>query len=394
MKIKLVYLSLLIFVAFFSCENEPVEDTLLNDNVGDNPAMTCEEATQVATGASLVLANATNETYATLCNDLAVALQAQINACGDTGGVLQTTLDNLDCSSNSNDNCDNAILLAQLAESALANASTENYTSLCNSYMTALQVQINSCGDSDGSIQAIIDGLDCEINSYLVLPRQIIETYEDGSTITIDFTFEGNKLIKDEVTYSYINEPSETDIYDYIYDNDLLVRVNNSFTGPSGNNDSDYSVFEYNSNNQLISETIYFTENGQVINTQIDTYVHNSDGTITFTEGGEEIYILSFVNGNLVTSEHINGENDYSYTYDNKNAVAKNIYTREVIGLFSPESGINNLMISVNTGGATDTDNLNISYTYNSDNFPATSTTIVNQGTSEEETYTTEYFYY
>lgn len=36
-----------------------------------------------------------------------------------------------------------------------------NYESLCNAYKTALGTQITECGDTDGSIQATIDGLTC-----------------------------------------------------------------------------------------------------------------------------------------------------------------------------------------------------------------------------------------
>jgi hypothetical protein len=36
-----------------------------------------------------------------------------------------------------------------------------NYVSVCSAYKTALTTQKNSCGDADGSIQAIIDGLSC-----------------------------------------------------------------------------------------------------------------------------------------------------------------------------------------------------------------------------------------
>lgn len=389
-------LPLLILLAFCSCDDEPIDITLLENSGGEggNPTLSCQEAIQTTADASIALSNATSETYFALCNDLAEAIQVQINICGDTGGGLQATLDTLDCDSGSIDDCENATLVVQAAQLALSNANIENYSSLCNSYVVALQSQINACGDSDGSIQGIIDGLDCEGSNDLVLPRQIIETYEDGSTIVRDFFYNGNRLIKDEVTYNYVGEAIETDINEYTYENDLLVRIDNDFTGPTGNNESNYSIFDYNSSNQLISETIYFIENGQIINTQVDTFTHNTDGTITFIEGGEETYLLTFENGNLIIREHINGENDYTYVYDNKNAVVKSIYAREVLGLFSYESGINNLVSAVNTGGAINTDNLNITYTYNSENYPETSITVINQGTSGEETFTTEYFYY
>lgn len=60
--------------------------------------------------------------------------------------------------------CLNAIAVAATTQTNLNNVDPTGpqYTQFCNAYKTALQVQIQACGDVDGSIQTIIDGLgDC-----------------------------------------------------------------------------------------------------------------------------------------------------------------------------------------------------------------------------------------
>jgi hypothetical protein len=60
---------------------------------------------------------------------------------------------------------DNACLLAtqalNAAQQVFDNTPTDdpNYTSVCNSYSSALQVAIDSCGDTSGDLQLALDGL-------------------------------------------------------------------------------------------------------------------------------------------------------------------------------------------------------------------------------------------
>ncbi|MCB0382157.1 MAG: hypothetical protein KDD05_02290 [Psychroserpens sp.] len=51
---------------------------------------------------------------------------------------------------------------------AFSQATTETYEQLCIAYKNALQLQIQFCGDPDGSLQAIIDSLDnCFVNTEI-----------------------------------------------------------------------------------------------------------------------------------------------------------------------------------------------------------------------------------
>ena len=69
--------------------------------------------------------------------------------------------------------CDIATTTANTAANALPATTSMNYTTKCNEYKVALQNKITECGDSNGNIQTIIDGLgDC---SMTVIPK----TYND-----------------------------------------------------------------------------------------------------------------------------------------------------------------------------------------------------------------------
>ncbi|SDS27966.1 hypothetical protein SAMN04515667_1818 [Formosa sp. Hel1_31_208] len=60
------------------------------------------------------------------------------------------------------------IAIANTAQAALnfLGVNVDNYTQLCTAYRNALQAQIDTCGDADGSLQASVDGLgDCSNNN-------------------------------------------------------------------------------------------------------------------------------------------------------------------------------------------------------------------------------------
>ena len=159
MKRLLNFLPILVLVTFISCDVEPLDSGVVAQN---NNNLNCQAAIQASAEASANFASATEENFSELCSALAEAIQAQINICGDDDtGTLQTALDALDCTVSS-ELCPNAIALAEAAQTALENATDENYTQLCNAYATALEAQINACGDPDGELQTMIDDLgDC-----------------------------------------------------------------------------------------------------------------------------------------------------------------------------------------------------------------------------------------
>jgi hypothetical protein len=82
--------------------------------------------------------------------------------------ILLLTIMTLSCSKDSDSapSCEDATAATLAAMQAFQNATNENYTDLCNAYKEALQDQIDSCGDTDGTLQAIIDDLgDCTLSA-------------------------------------------------------------------------------------------------------------------------------------------------------------------------------------------------------------------------------------
>jgi hypothetical protein len=141
--------------AFFEI---PVDST-------SNPVtdLTCEEATseRMTAEEAFTQANADDGNFSDLCNAYKSALQAEIDICGDDAD-LQILIDGLPC--NTEINCEDAGAAASVAENAYNQANPDNvqqFQIVCQSYKEALQIKIGACGDENGDIQAIIDGLDC-----------------------------------------------------------------------------------------------------------------------------------------------------------------------------------------------------------------------------------------
>ena len=146
-------------------------------NCGAINTTDCETAKAATEASETVFNSATVENYSTLCNAYKVALQNQINSCGDDNGVLQAKIVELsDCSYTPND-CEEAITLTAVAKTAFDNTSTEDYPNLCNAYKAALQQQISLCNDDDGVLQTLIDDLeDCTQNNVEPAPRRALMT--------------------------------------------------------------------------------------------------------------------------------------------------------------------------------------------------------------------------
>ncbi len=151
-KCTMLLLSLM-FLTAFTCEDEPLEGEF--DTQNEN---SCEMAALNTQAAALAFLEVNETNYTELCVAYRNALQAQIQFCGDPDGTLQAQIESIgDCGSTNNDSCETATALADEAEAAYNENTTD--TDLCNAYKAALQNKIAACGDSDGSIQSIIDGL-------------------------------------------------------------------------------------------------------------------------------------------------------------------------------------------------------------------------------------------
>lgn len=178
-KLSLLFSAFILLTAF-TCENEPLE----GDFVTDEPNVTCEQALMnTATAAQNFAAlNEENyeEEYSGACSALKTAFENQLEACGDPDGSLQAAIDALgNCNLNASP-CEVATSAAAAAQQVLNQATEEEYADACNAYVFVLQQQINECGDADGSIQGIIDGLgDCNqgggnVDNYALMTANLI----------------------------------------------------------------------------------------------------------------------------------------------------------------------------------------------------------------------------
>ncbi|WP_299885632.1 hypothetical protein [uncultured Lacinutrix sp.] len=295
-----------------------------------------------------------------------------------SGGSTTTSIVNATSvwtkTNNTNNSCNVASNFASSAETAYNNDTTN--ADLCDAYRAALQNQINVCGDSTGEIQAIIDGLDdCNGtgSGNLLFLKNKIFTYADGSMETETYNYDGNKLIS--ITYS---DGSATN---FTYDNDILTRIDNyNDLGGLG----DYVITEYNSSNELISYTVYITPNEGL---RFDL-TYNSDDTINIKEySGDhdsqttliEDETISMQNNQITFEDDVDGL-EATYSYDNKNGIYKNISNLKTLNLINIDfsgyidGGNNNLLELLETENGVSNIHEEHTYTYNSDNYPVTST--------------------
>lgn len=215
---------------------------------------------------------------------------------------------------------------------------------------------MTSCSDDDSSSNN-------NNNTDVVLVKKTIETYEDGSTLTstfhyngtkissihhsdgaeTNFTYTGNNVTK--IEYMEGNELSQRNVMTYDAEGRLTSLIEYVFdeTDPW----ADKTVFSYNDNNTIT--TVKTTGDH---NSQTD---HVQDGTITVLGGN----ITQYVTDNDTTT----------YSYDSKNSPEKNITGVEMLNLSWQEGGVNNITAY---NSEEFSEGYTATYTYNSDNYPVT----------------------
>ncbi|AUC76766.1 hypothetical protein [Olleya sp. Bg11-27] len=288
-----------------------------------------------------------------------------------------------------NTSCADAVDATSLAENAYNNDTTN--AGLCNAYKTALQNQITVCGDANGALQSIIDGLgDCASQNSVLL-KKTIWTYGDGSTLIVDFNYDGNRLT------SMVDSDGETDTF--TYENNLLTRIDSEIYDSSGNLDPDYTLLEYDSQNRVINEVL-FINNG--VQSQRTAYAYNTDGTITVTDyvtdQASGVESLDYTGTILITNGNVvswtDGSNVDQYTYDNKNGALKNVFAFDtLLVLNTMYIGNNNETAKSSTidGTSNPDESYTVSYMYNNDDYPLTSNFDYEVGSLDD--YSVQYFY-
>jgi hypothetical protein len=165
---------------------------------GDFPAnaITCTDA-EMDADAALIAYQATfsldldfinQGEYEAACSAYAETLLAQQTYCGDTDGSIQAMIDGL---GNCEITCEQAITNTAEAESQYVTATIGDFDEKCVQYLFYLQRQIEICGDSNGSIQAIFDGLDCGDDDSDGVPNAFEDFNGDGDITNDDIDGDG-----------------------------------------------------------------------------------------------------------------------------------------------------------------------------------------------------------
>ncbi len=223
----------------------------------------------------------------------------------------------------------------------------------------ALFIAMTSCSGDDSPESTNPD-------TSSVFLTKIESTYDDGSSESSLFTYEGNKLIKEDYTdggyalYEYSNSHISQILY-YIDEEELFRK----------------EIYEYNSENKLASythqiliPTTYISERIEFTHVDNNTVIaknYNINNTLISTD------TITISNGNITQyiSEHNSGSVTNSFTYDDKNDPFKNIHDFDVIILsqYHYGGGVNNVITEnlENVNGNTYT------YTYNANGFPSIS---------------------
>ena len=209
-----------------------------------------------------------------------------------------------------------------------------------------------------------------------------------GGTAT--FNYNGNKL--SNVSYS----PSETSTY--TYNGDLIIKEEENGGGVNG-------VTTYNYTNNLLSSSTRSESISNISTTTNTNYIYNSNGSITEmttrttinlgnTQTNSSKHIRYYSQGNCIKDEYFSISNGVStlvetttFTYDSSNTPYKNIIGYYLLtnpqGIYS----INNLKSEIHKNASNvTTRTVQITYQYNSENYPVSYTSSITNYTINSQT--------
>ncbi|SDB61194.1 hypothetical protein SAMN03097699_2577 [Flavobacteriaceae bacterium MAR_2010_188] len=233
-----------------------------------------------------------------------------------------------------------------------------------------------SCSTNDSS-----QSLEQLSEDEALIKREVL-TKLNGDTISVDFSYDGNRLTSAKSSDGYE--------FNYIYENDLLSQVDlfqdgtiliyveltyeiarlSSYTSYFSNDIAERFDFTYNSENSILVKRYSGNYTSQNYQNDIDIVLENQ-------------------NIKSVTSS----EYSVQYTYDSSNSIYKNIFAIDVlnyIGLdFGGFEGVSNNPTSRSRVYLSESESQTFTHTYNSIDFPAT-TDVYLEGNLEG---TIEYFY-
>ncbi|WP_196894262.1 hypothetical protein [Aureivirga marina] len=152
-KINLIYIFFALFIAV-GC----------SDNEDDSDNYACQEAEDESLAALAEYESATEEDEGEKCAKYKIALESQLQVCGDNEAI-KTLIANLEnCGGAVVQTCEQITSATLLLKSAYDGVSPgdADYQATCLGYKAALEQKKAICGDDDGAIQTIINSLNCD----------------------------------------------------------------------------------------------------------------------------------------------------------------------------------------------------------------------------------------
>ena len=227
-------------------------------------------------------------------------------------------------------------------------------------------VLMSSCSSDDSSTDA---------GSETLLPKKIVETtVVDGKSGTIDYTitYDGNKLKQVSL--------SDASKYVYTYTGDVITKVEAFKSSELQYTD----VYAYEGGKLVSKITTYAFGSAP---TDKLTFVYNANGTVNANESQiinklevkyDTTTLYTFSNGNIVSSEYINGEREkITSTFDDKKSPFTNVTGVKLLldldenfDFYSANNELTTTTVSYDsTGKVTRTETLTATNKYNSNNF-------------------------
>ncbi|PHS08797.1 MAG: hypothetical protein COA88_06100 [Kordia sp.] len=199
-----------------------------------------------------------------------------------------------------------------------------------------------------------------------ILPTKVDVVYSDGETETIEYTYEGMTLIKEESSDGYYT--------DYVYEDSKITEINYN----NAQNEEILESYTYNTQGRIA------TISTNIIGVGVYEYnlTYNADSSVvtetSITSPGSEPSTTTISNGNMV-GENEGGVNITTYTHDSMNAPFKNINNRSVLLTINSENGYNylfnvNNILKDDTESTMFPENITNTYAYTDYDFPRVTT--------------------
>jgi len=233
----------------------------------------------------------------------------------------------------------------------------------------AIALALNSCSSDDSSDSG-------SSNGDGVLLKKTIATDAEGTKVTSNYTYDGNKIV------SVIDNSGDSNEY-YTYTGDLITKL--EYKLPNGTVEQ-INTYSYDSNGRLATFVRIHpdTDWGNK-----ELYTYNADGTITAKHYTGDSKTQTFLNS-TGTIKFANGEvieitddfqDDHAYTYDTKNNPLKNVIGWNKINFTDGET--NDVLHNMLTDKVGTEVWYSYSYTYNADGYPTKSVESVEEETVE-----------